>query len=97
MKKILTLLFIIFSLQLFSQDLEIKKISKANYEFIHDIDQDISIYSERIKIQFEEISDIKISNQKVEISFKKGTKGKDISRILSEISLIFNHQKYILI
>jgi hypothetical protein len=97
MKKILTLLFIIFSLQLFSQDLEIKKISKTNYEFNHDIDQDISIYSERIKIQFEEISDIKISNQKVEISFKKGTKGKDISRILSEISLIFNHQKYILI
>ena len=97
MKKILTFLFIIFSLQLFSQDLEIKKISKNTYEFNHDIDQDVSIYSERIKIQFEEISDIKISNQKVEVFFKKGTSNKDISRILSEISLIFNHQKYILI
>jgi hypothetical protein len=87
MKKILTILFIIFSLQLFSQDLEIKKISKTNYEFYHDIDQDISVYSERIKIQFEEVSDIKIVSKKVEVFFKEETSNKNISKVLSEISL----------
>lgn len=97
MKKILTFLFIILSLQLFSQDLEIKKISKTNYEFYHTIDQDVSVYSDRIKSQFVEIYNIKIIGKKVEVFFNEGTDNKDISRVLSEISLIFNHQKYILI
>jgi hypothetical protein len=97
-KLILTLSLLIISIIGLSQDLQIRKINKVNYEFNHTIDYDISsVYEDRIKSTFLEINEIKIDSNKVEISFKNGTSKKDISRVLSEISLIFNHQKYILI
>lgn len=98
MKKIIiTLTILIISIIGFSQDLKIKKINNLNYEFNNNIDYDIStLYEDRIKSNFLEINEIKINSNKVEIFFKKGTSEKDISRVLSEICLIFNHQKYIL-
>lgn len=97
MKIILTILTLLLSISLFSQDLRIKRINEISYEFNHNIDYDVSIYESRIESQFDKIKKIKINNQKVEILFSEETKKEDILNILSEISIIFNHKNYILI
>jgi hypothetical protein len=98
MKKIVvTILLILLTISVFSQELEIRKISKNGYEFTHDINRGISFYGGRIEGQFDEIGSVEITNNTVTILFKGGTKKRDVLRVLSEVSLIFNHKKYVLI
>jgi hypothetical protein len=98
MKKIISIIILLLISSIsFSQDLEIKKINDIKYVFNHTINYDISHYEDRLKLQFESINKIKITNQKVEIIFKENLSEIEISNILLEVSKIFNYQKYILI
>lgn len=96
-KTVLTILLVLSSIVTFSQELEIRKVGKDGYEFNHNINQTISFYGCRLESQFQEIESVEINDTTVTILFKDKTKKKDVLRVLSEVSLIFNHKKYVLI